>query len=289
MGYEGNIYRPPSEAQSFVLQCTVGCSHNACTFCGMFKDKKFRVKELDEILGDIDEASSYMPGLREVFLADGDAIAMPQETLLAILDHLKKRFPNLESVATYAGPRSTLAKTPEELKILRDAGLTRAYLGVESGDDKVLRDTCKGVNAEQMERAGRNLVEAGIELCAIILIGLAGTERSLENARASARIANAIKPAALAAMTYTPIPGTRMYRQIENGEFHPLDNKGVLVETRELASLLDVDRLVFTSNHVSNPVAANCVLPDDREALLDALDDAIACTPGGGTRRSSFM
>lgn len=202
MGYEGNIYRPPSEARSFILQCTVGCSHNACTFCGMFKDKRFRVKDMDEILADIDEAAAIYPQVREVFLADGDAIAMPMEDLLTIIARLKERFPQLDSIATYAGPRSTLAKSPDELGLLHQAGLTKAYLGVESGDDKVLHDTCKGVDAEQMERAGRNLVEAGIELCAIILIGLAGSERSLENARATASIINRIQPSELSAMTY---------------------------------------------------------------------------------------
>ena len=286
MALEGNIYRPPSEAMSYIVQCTAGCSHNACTFCGMFKDKKFRVKDMDEIRDDIKEAARRYPQVREVFLADGDAIAMPLEDLLSILALLKESFPSLESVATYAGPRSTLKKSPEELRLLHEAGLTKAYLGVESGDDKVLRDTCKGVNAEQMERAGKSLVEAGIELCAIILIGLAGKERSLENARATAQIINRIQPAELAAMNYTPVPGTRMYQQIQDGDFHPLDDREALLETRELVEGLQVDGLHFTSNHVSNPVSASCWLPRDKKALIAALDDALGRTPDGKTRET---
>jgi histone acetyltransferase (RNA polymerase elongator complex component) len=150
---------------------------------------------------------------------------------------------------------------------------------VESGDNKILHDTCKGVNAEEMERAGKRLIEAGIELCAIILIGLGGKDRSAENAHETASIINRIKPAQLAAMTYTPVPGTRMFTQIQKGEFHPLDAKGALQETRALVADLDVDGLYFTSNHVSNAISASCVLPKDKDTLLHALDNAIANTP----------
>jgi radical SAM superfamily enzyme YgiQ (UPF0313 family) len=255
----------------------------------MFKDKKFRVKDLNEIFSDIDDAAKTFPGVREVFLADGDAISMPLEDLLLIFARLKERFVHLESIATYAGPRSTLAKSPEELRLLHEAGLTKAYLGVESGDDKVLRDTCKGVNAEEMERAGRNIVDAGIELCAIILLGLGGKERSLENARTTASIINSIRPKELAAMTYTPVPGTRMYKQIQEGRFHPLDSRGVLQEMKELVSMLDVDGLRFTSNHVSNLVSSNCVLPLDKEILLSSLEDAIDHVAEGETRYASRL
>jgi radical SAM superfamily enzyme YgiQ (UPF0313 family) len=289
MGYIGNIYRPPSEANSFILQCTVGCSHNACTFCGMFKDKKYYVKDMAEIIQDIDAAAAAMPGITEVFLADGDAIAMPQDDLLEIIGQLKRRFLRLESIATYAGPKSTLSKSAQELRQLHEAGLTRAYLGVESGSDQILRDTCKGVSAQEMERAGKNLVEAGISLWTIVLIGLGGAERSEENARETAAIINSIKPAQLAAMTYTPVPGTRMYTQIQKGEFCPLDTRGALQETRALIAGLDVDGLYFASDHVSNAISARCVLPKDKDALLRALDGAIVQTPQGAARRANYL
>jgi radical SAM superfamily enzyme YgiQ (UPF0313 family) len=150
----------------------------------MFKDKKYRVRPLQEIMEDIDMAKQRLGNVHQVFLCDGDAISLGTKDLINILEKLKSTFPELEEISTYAGPRSTLKKSKEELRMICEAGLTKAYLGVESGDERVLRDTCKGVNADEMLKAGQNLVEAGIELYAIILLGLAGKERSRENATA---------------------------------------------------------------------------------------------------------
>ncbi len=287
MRYEGNIYRPPSEWDSYILQVTIGCSHNACTFCGMYKDKKFRVRPLDEVLEDIDAAGErYGDSVKKVFLCDGDAIAVRTPDLLKILHKLKRTFPNLEEISTYAGPRSTLSKSVEELKVLHEAGLTRAYLGVESGDDQVLRETCKGVNAAQMLEAGQNLVHSGIELFAIILIGLAGTKRSEENAVATARMINDMRPEHLAAMTYTPVPGTKMYRDIENGTFQVLDDIGCLKETRALVENIGLENLHFTSNHASNYVPIDGYLSRDKAQILERLDGAIA---GALPKRSAFQ
>ena len=275
MRYEGNIYRPPSEWQSYLLQVTIGCSHNACTFCGMFKDKKYRVRSLNEIMEDIDMAKRTLGTVHQVFLCDGDAIAMPTSDLLKILHKLKRTFPELQEVATYAGPKSTLSKSKEELKILYEAGLKKAYLGVESGDNQVLKETCKGVNAAQMLEAGQNLVQAGMKLYAIILIGLAGKERSKENAQATAEIINRMHPTDLAAMTYTPVPGTKMYRDIEQGKFRVLNDTECLQETRELVQHIELDRLHFTSNHASNFVPIDGMLGKDKEEILSLLDKAI--------------
>lgn len=170
MRYEGNIYRPPSEWQSYLLQITIGCSHNACTFCGMFKDKTYRVRPLSEIMEDIAMAKQTMGTVHQIFLCDGDAIAVKTSDLLKILHKLKRTFPEVREISTYAGPKSTLSKSKEELKLLYEAGLTKAYLGVESGDEQVLRETCKGVNTTQMLEAGQNLVSSGMNLYAIILI-----------------------------------------------------------------------------------------------------------------------
>lgn len=275
MRYEGNVYRPPSEWNSYILQCTIGCSHNACTFCGMFKDKRYRVRDLKEILEDIDMAKERFGDVHQVFLADGDAIAMPTKDLLKILHHLKRAFPSLQEVATYAGPKSTLSKSKEELRLLREAGLTKAYLGVESGDDQVLKETCKGVNAAQMKEAGQNLVEAGMELYAILLIGLAGKERSKEHALASARIINEIKPADVALMTYMPVPNTKMYRDIEKGKFQMLTDEEALQETYELVLHIEYEPLHLTSNHASNFVCLDGMLGRDKEAMLISLRKAI--------------
>ena len=182
MRYDSDLlYRPPGEWKSYLLQCTIGCSNNKCTFCGMYKEKKFRIRPTEEILEDIDMAREYYgPNLRRVFLMDGDAIIIKTEEMLKILHKLYEAFPLLEKVTVYAGPKSTLSKTPEELKMLHDAGLSRAYLGVESGSDAILKFINKGCTADEMLRAGQHLVEAGIDLWAIIIMGLAGQDRYTE-------------------------------------------------------------------------------------------------------------
>ena len=171
MRYDSDLlYRPPGEWKSYLLQCTIGCSYNKCTFCAMYKGKQFRIRPVEEILEDIDMARDYYgPGLRRVFLMDGDAVIMKTEDLLKILHKLYRTFPALEKVTTYAGPRSTLAKSPEELRAIREAGLNRAYLGVESGSDAVLQAIQKGCTAAEMLQAGQNLVAAGIDTCSAAL------------------------------------------------------------------------------------------------------------------------
>ena len=275
MRYEGNMYRPPSEWQSYLLQVTIGCSHNACTFCGMFKDKRFRVRQLSEVLEDIDMAKEQYGTLDQVFLCDGDAISLDTADLLKIIHKIKRVFPEVKEISTYASAKGTLAKSDEELKLLKEAGLTKAYLGVESGDDKVLSDTHKGVNVMQMTEAGQALVRAGIDLYAIILIGLAGKERSKENAIATAKIINEIKPQNLAAMTYMPVPNTPMYKDIENGKFSVLTDKECLQETRWLVENLDKRHMYFTSTHASNYVPIEGDIYSEKESILGVLDDTI--------------
>lgn len=276
MRYEGEIYRPPSEWDSYLLQVTIGCSHNACTFCGMFKGKRYHTRPLQEVLEDIALAGKVRKDTAKVFLCDGDAIALPTSDLLKIIGALKEAFPKLRSIATYAGPRSTLAKSREELQTLRKAGLNRTYLGVETGDDATLAATCKGVDAAGMLEAGRRLADAGMDLFAIVLIGLAGKERSLANARATANLINRMRPSDLAAMTYTPVPGTKMYADIKAGRFKMLSDQECLSETRELVREITAKNLHFTSNHASNPLPIHGMLPRDKGAILQLLDAAIA-------------
>jgi radical SAM superfamily enzyme YgiQ (UPF0313 family) len=241
----------------------------------MFKDKRYRVRPIEDVLEDIDMAKNRLGTVRKVFLCDGDAIAIKTADLLKILHKLKRTFPEIEEISTYAGPKSTLTKSHEELKMLCEAGLTRAYLGVESGDEQVLKDTCKGVNAAQMLEAGQNLVGAGMDLCAIILIGLAGKERSEENAAATADMINRMKPNHLAAMTYTPVPETKMYKEIERGDFHVLNDTDCLKETRSLVEGIHLENLHFTSNHASNYVPIDGYLSRDKEQILKLLNAAI--------------
>lgn len=276
--YDTPVYRPPGEWKSFLVQATIGCSHNGCTFCGMYKGKKYRIRPVDDILWDISEMSYYNNSFEKVFICDGDAIAMPTEDLLKILRHIKIAFPHCRLISTYAGPKPTLSKTPEELSELRRAGLGRAYLGIETGLEDVLFSTNKGVNREQMLSAGLALRDAGIDLWGIILIGLAGRQRSLENARQTANLINLMKPDHLSAMNYTPVEGTKLGNQALRGEFQVLSASESLSETAELIRHLDVTGMHFTSDHASNYLPLKGTLNQERERLLSLIDGAISGT-----------
>ena len=278
MRYDSDLLnRPPGEWKSYLLQCTIGCSNNQCTFCGMYKEKKFRIRPTQEILEDIDMARAYYgPGLQRVFLMDGDAIISKTEDLLRILRKLYDTFPALEKVTLYAGPRSTLSKTPEELKALHDAGLSRAYLGVESGSDAVLKFIHKGVNAQQMLQAGQRLVEAGIDLWVTIILGITGEGGDWrEHILSTAQIINEMKPRHLSAMTFAPAKGTPLGDDVLAGRFKVYGPDHILEECRLLIQHLDVDPLHFTSNHASNYLPLKGSLPQDREKFLSLIDQAL--------------
>jgi len=276
MRYQGTIIRPFSEADSYLLQCTLGCSHNQCTFCGTYKDKPFGIRPLQEIKEDIQMARQSLGDARKVFLCDGDAIALPTDMLLEILKELYAAFASLRHVGTYVGPRSTLSKSMAELKALRAAGLTKAYLGVETGDDRLLGEVRKGVNAPQMLLAGRNLVEADFNLSAMVLLGLAGRgERSQVHARDTADMINAMRPRYLAAMTVTPVPGTPLYRQVRSGAFELLDPFETLAEMRTMLDHLTIDSLKFVGVHASNYLPVNGTLQRDKARMLALVDEVI--------------
>lgn len=278
MRYDSDLlYRPPGEWKSYLLQCTIGCSHNKCAFCSMYKEKKFRIRPTEEILEDIDMALDYYgPGLERVFLMDGDAIIIKTGELLKILRKLYETFPNLQKVTTYAGPRSTLAKSVEELKELHAAGLSRAYLGVESGSDAVLTAIHKGCTAAEMLRAGQNLVEAGIDLWAIVIMGLTGQGGDWEeHILSTARMINDMKPRHLSAMTFAPARGTPLGEDVLAGRFQVCTPDQILEECHLLIENLDVDPLHFTSNHASNYLPLKGTLPDERDRFLALIDRAL--------------
>lgn len=282
MRYDSDLlYRPPGEWKSYLLQCTIGCSNNQCTFCGMYKEKKFRIRPVADILEDIDMARDYYgPELRRVFLMDGDAIIMKTEELLQILRKLYDCFPRLEKVTLYAGPRSTLSKTPEELRTLHEAGLSRAYLGVESGSDRVLQFIHKGCSAEEMLLAGQRLVEAGVDLWVTIILGMTGANGEggdwEEHILSTAKMINAMRPRHLSAMTFAPAKGTPLGEDVLAGRFEVCSADHVLEECRLLIEHLDVAPLHFTSNHASNYLPLKGGLPEDREKFLDMIDQALA-------------
>ena len=276
MRYEGNIFRPFSEANSYLLQCTVGCSHNQCTFCGMYKDKKYRVRQITEIMEDIKMARDHYGDLEKVFLCDGDAIALETDMLLTILKKLYQTFPSLRHVGSYVGPQSTLSKSMAELKKLRATGLTKAYIGVETGDDELLKKVKKGVGYDQMLEAGRNLVAANINLSAMVLLGLAGKgEASRRHALATAKICNEMKPQYLAALTVTPVPGTVLYRQVQAGDFELLDPFETLEEMKQIFENITADKMKFVGTHSSNYLSITGTLQRDKERMIKAVDDVL--------------
>ncbi len=281
MRYDSDIlYRPPGEWKSYLLQCTIGCSNNKCTFCGMYKEKKFRIRPVEDILEDIDMALDYYgPGLLRVFLMDGDAIVMKTEDLMKVLHKLYDTFPMLEKVTLYAGPRSTLTKSPEELRALHDAGLSRAYLGVESGSDQVLEFVHKGCDAATMLKAGRSLVEAGIDLWVTVILGMTGANGEggdwKEHILSTAKIINEMKPRHLSAMTFAPAKGTPLGDDVQAGRFQVCSADHVLRECRLLIENLDVNPLHFTSDHASNYLPLKGSLPEDRETFLTLIDRAL--------------
>ncbi|MEA1960001.1 MAG: radical SAM protein [Bacillota bacterium] len=277
MRYEGNVFRPPSEGRSYILQCTVGCSHNRCTFCAMYKDKKYHVRSMEDIKTDIRMASEYYGDLKKVFLADGDALAMDCADLLEILNILYSTFPSLEHVGIYASPDTILEKEMSELTALKAAGLTIAYLGVETGDPDLLKDIRKGVDYDEMVEAGRKIRRAGILLSVTVLLGLAGrTPKAVDHAKNTAKILNDMNPDYVGALTLMLVPHTELYRRMERGEFEVPGPFEVLDEMRLIIQDLEVQGTEFRSNHASNYLPIKGRLPDDKQKMLDLINDIIA-------------
>ncbi|MDD3023236.1 MAG: radical SAM protein [Syntrophomonadaceae bacterium] len=277
MRYEGNVFRPPSEARSYILQCTVGCSHNRCTFCSMYKDKKYRIKSMEEIMADIRMAKLYYGNLLKVFLADGDALAMETNDLLEILKELYASFPSLKHVGIYASPDSILKKEPEELLELKKAGLTIAYLGVETGDAELLKAIKKGVTYDEMVEAGKKIRQAGILLSVTILLGLAGrTPRAVSHAKETARILNEMNPDYIGALTIMLEPRTELYKKWQKGEFELPEPFEILDELRIMIENMELQGTEFRSNHASNYLAIKGRLPDDKEKILALINGVIS-------------
>jgi radical SAM superfamily enzyme YgiQ (UPF0313 family) len=275
--YEGDIYRPPSEAESYILQATIGCSWNHCTYCDMYRRKVFRVRPLEETLADVEEAGRLYGGaVDKVFVADGDALVMDLATWEAVLEACRAAFPRLRRVSAYATARNLLEKTPEELRTLRERGLSLLYIGPESGDDLVLKRIAKGATAEEHVEAARRAHAAGMKLSAIFLLGAGGAERSAEHARASAALATAMDPRFVSLLTLTVIPGTPLGRQEEQGKFRLPEVPDLLGELRTFIAEAAPTDAIFRTNHASNWLPLKGRLPRDRDAMLDAIDAALA-------------
>lgn len=275
MHYEGTCIRPPSEAYSILLQVTVGCSHNKCSFCGTYKGKRFRIKDDRIILSDILFASKYMRRQDRVFLMDGDALIIPQKRLMGILDKIREHLPWVKRVGAYANAKSIKMKSPEELVQLRENGLGILYLGVETGDEDILKEIRKGTSAENLIRMGRKVKEAGIKLSVTVLLGIAGRGRSLRHARATGELLSAMDPNYVGALTVMLIPGTPLYEDFKSGKFVLPEEKELLVELREMIAHTNLSRGLFFSNHASNYLPVRARLPKGKQEALDRIDAAI--------------
>ena len=277
MRYEGKIYRPPSEADSYILQATIGCSWNACVYCDMYRDKAFRVRPLAEVLEDIAQARIELgPEVRKVFVADGDALILPVDHWRTILEALAATFPRLARVSCYATAHNLLAKSEDELAGLRAAGLRRIYIGPESGDDVTLKRIAKGATFADHHAAADRARRAGIEQSVIVMLGVAGTERSDEHARRTAELVTAMDPEYFAALTTTVVPTTPLAKLERTHRFTLPSIAAMFGELRTIVRDARPTRAVFRTNHASNYLPLAGTLPDDRDAIVGAIDAALA-------------
>lgn len=274
MRYEGTVYRPPSEAGSLVIQATVGCPHNRCAFCGMYRGSRFRARPLDEVLEDLERARSvYGDGVPSIFLADGNCAALPTDRLISIGDAARRLFPDLERITVYGSARFLVKKSLEEWRAVARAGITRVHSGLESGDPVTLERLRKGVTPGEAVTAYNHVMAAGIELSVYVMVGVAGLERWREHAAGSAEVLSRASPDFVRLRTFVPIPGTDWHDRWRRGDLTLLDAHQAVAETRLLVERLTGPTLLL-SDHVSNFVNLNGRLPDDRELMLEALDQA---------------
>jgi radical SAM superfamily enzyme YgiQ (UPF0313 family) len=276
MRYEGKVFRPPSESDAYILQATLGCSWNRCTYCDMYRDKVYRERELPAVLEDLRTAVAIASHrIEKVFVADGDALGMPTESWLAILDAARAGLPHLRRVSCYATATNLLKKTPEELATLRERGLGRLYIGPESGDDATLKKIAKGATHAEHVEAARRAHAAGMELSVIVLLGAGGVARAKEHAAATADLITEMDPEFVAALTTTVIPGTPLHRLEKTGRYTLPCVDAMLAELRTIVDRARPSDAVFRTNHASNYLPLSGRLPQDRERIVETIDHAL--------------
>ena len=274
MRYYGAVYRPPSEAYSLIVQVTYGCSHNTCAFCSMYKAKRFAVRPLEEVLEDFRMARRTYRRGDKVFLADGDALVRKASELYTILDTVWELFPECQRVTSYASPASIRIRTDEELRTLREKGLTMVYMGLESGCDEVLKRMNKGHGAAEIVEMGRKVRQNGIALSVTAITGLGGPELLERHAVETAEAFNAMNPEYIGMLTLMVEPETPLYDWVRDGSFRLLTQPQVLRETRLLVEQLDSPGSVFRMNHASNYLVLKGTLNQDKAAMLRTIDAA---------------
>ena len=276
MHYSGAVYRPPSEAHSLIVQCTLGCSHNKCAFCIMYKEKQFSINPLEQVLSDLAEARTYYARIERIFLADGDALILPMDYLLSVLDYIREHFPECERVSAYASTKALMRKSDEELQTLRERGLQMVYVGLETGYEPLLKKYDKGVTAEEIIEHSLRAKAAGMTLSVTAINGMGGKEQSEEHAIATAAALSRIKADYVAMLTLRVYSGTPLHDWIERGELTMLGPQELALENRLILQHIDSDGSVFRSNHASNYLPLKGTLNRDRDALIAQIDAALA-------------
>lgn len=275
--YEGTIYRPPSEFDSLIIQATIGCPHNKCNFCTMYRDRKFQIKKLDEIKKDLDYAKSkYGSSVEKIFFSDGNTILMKTEDLLDLLNYSNQLFPSLKRITMYGSAQYINLKTSDEIKQLKEAGLTRIHSGMESGDDEVLKLINKGFNSKEMIKAGQLVKKAGIELSLYYIVGIGGKNYSEKHAINSAKVINEINPDFIRLRTFIPFKGTVLHDMYKNNEFELLNAHEAIRETKLLVHGLKGIKICLLSDHISNHWKVKGKVPHEKENILKELDYALS-------------
>ncbi len=278
--YVGAVFRPPSEAGSLIIQATLGCNHNRCTFCGSYRDKRFTIRSIEQIRQDLEEARSLGP-VRRVFLADGDALCIPQSRLMEILEGVNEYIPSVERIGIYANARNILRKSVEDLTALRELKLGIIYLGVETGDEDLLKKIDKGATYAELVEAGKRVKEAGILLSVTVLLGIGGIEGSERHARGTARILTDMDPDYVGALSLMLVPGTELYEEHAAGRFQLPDPFGLINELRIMIAESQFSNCVFRSNHASNYLPTKGTLPDDKDRLIRLIDQVLEAKDQG--------
>ena len=273
--YEGTVFRPPSEANSLILQITLGCSYNRCTFCDTYGDKEFRVKTFEDLKHDVELVLPFYDHIDKIFLADGNALMLPTDQLVQSLELLYDKFPKLERIGVYGGPGDILKKSPEDLKLLKEKGLGIIYLGLESGSDIVLKRVKKGALSKHMIKCAEKVKASGILLSAIIILGLGGKELTDEHGRETGRVLSEMDPDYIGALTLMLLPGTPLYEEEKEGKFNLLNTLEIYPELRKIVEGLNVTNCIFRVNHASNYVPIRGTLPKDKDEILKTIDYVI--------------